>query len=180
MASGLQQNYGIATGWTAGICGALVFFALVGGIKRIGEITSKLLPAMAIWYCVSAIVVLAFSGTAVFESLALIVTSAFKPAAAAGGFTGAALIAVMRNGISRGLFSNEAGGGAAPIAHAAAKTNSPVNEGLVASLGPLIDTLIICTLTGLVIITTGAWQSGIEGVGKTIQGLQNGHQENQT
>jgi len=108
------------------------------------------------------------------SAFALIFNDAFNGTAAAGGFIGSTFLMTMVWGVRRGLFSNEAGQGSAPIAHAAAKTEYPAREGLVASLEPLIDTLIICTLTALVIIVTGAWSSGIKGVGMTIEGVEIG------
>jgi AGCS family alanine or glycine:cation symporter len=104
----------------------------------------------------------------------MIVTDAFTGTAAAGGFLGSVFIMTLVWGVRRGLFSNEAGQGSAAIAHAAARTKYPVREGLVASVGPMIDTIIICTLTALVIIVSGAWQSGILGVGMTVQGFETG------
>jgi AGCS family alanine or glycine:cation symporter len=152
----------------------LVLLVIVGGIKRIAEVTSKLVPFMAFFYFVSAITIIILFIDKVPEAFLLIFRDAFTGTAAVGGFVGSVFIITLRYGVARGLFSNEAGQGSAAIAHAAAKTEHPVREGLVASVGPLIDTLIICTLTALVVILTGAWKSGIEGVGMTVKGFSIG------
>ena len=111
---------------------------------------------------------------ALYRSISLILNSAFNGHAATGGFLGSTMILAMRWGLARGLFSNEAGQGSAPIAHAAAKTRYPIREGFVAMIEPLIDTLVICTMTALVIIFTGAWSSGEKGVALTASSLQKG------
>ena len=129
---------------------------IIGGIKRIGRVTSILAPFMAILYVGGALVILAMNMSAIPAAFTTILTQAFAPESMAGGAAGSILMTVMW-GIRRGLFSNEAGQGSAPIAHATAKTTEPVREGLVASLGPFIDTLVICTMTGLVIVISGAW-----------------------
>lgn len=170
----LNGNYGIPVWITGFFITSLVLMVIVGGIKRIAEVTSKLVPFMAVVYFVGAIVVILLSYNQIPAAFYLIVTDAFTGTAAAGGFIGAAFIITVRFGVARGLFSNEAGQGSAAIAHAAAKTKYPVREGLVASVGPLVDTLIICTLTAMVIILTGAWQSGIKGVGMTVEGFSRG------
>jgi AGCS family alanine or glycine:cation symporter len=170
----MKTNYSIPTWITALVVAFAVLLVIVGGIKRIAEVTSKLVPFMAIFYFVSAItIIFVFIGD-IPAAFALIIKSAFTGTAAAGGFIGSIFIITLRYGVARGLFSNEAGQGSAAIAHAAAKTKYPVREGLVASVGPLIDTLIICTMTALVIILTGAWQSGIEGVGMTVHAFTTG------
>ena len=134
---------------------------IIGGIKRIGSVTSYLAPFMAAVYVVSAILILLANITDVPESFGKIISMAFNPPAAVGGVAGGTLIVFMNTllwGVKRGLYSNEAGQGSAPIAHSTAKTEYPVREGVVALLEPFIDTIIICTLTGLTIISTGAWQ----------------------
>ena len=130
---------------------------ILGGIKRIGAVTSKLVPYMAVIYVSGGLLVLLMNLPAIPGVLASILKSAFQPAAQLGGFAGGTFIFMLTWGVKRGLFSNESGQGSAPIAHAAAKTDQPVREGVVAMMGPLIDTLIICTITGLVILTTGVW-----------------------
>ncbi len=157
VADQMRADVGVPT-WITGIISATVIGAVIlGGIKRIGAVTSKLVPYMAVLYVTGGLLVLLLNFKAVPEMLGLIVSSAFKPAAQIGGFAGGTFIFMLTWGVKRGLFSNESGQGSAPIAHAAARTDEPVREGAVAMLEPLIDTLIICTITGLVILTTGVW-----------------------
>ncbi|HAC15186.1 MAG TPA: sodium:alanine symporter family protein [Bacteroidetes bacterium] len=141
------------------ITASLVGIVIIGGIKRIGSVTAKLTPLMAILYVAGALVILLMNYDQVLPSLAFIVTSAMNPEAGAYGVGSGALMTTLVWGIKRGLFSNEAGQGSAPIAHAAAKTDEPVREGVVALLEPFIDTLMICTMTGLVIVITGVWDT---------------------
>ena len=150
----------LATGMTMAILAALI---LIGGIKRIGNVAGKLVPLMAIAYVVAGLFILIMNIEALPSAFSLIFTHAFTPIAATGGFAGAAVWAAIRFGVARGVFSNEAGLGSAPIAHAAASTNNPVQQGSIAMLGTFIDTIIICSITGLVIITTGAWSQGATG-----------------
>ena len=150
----------MVTGIVIAVLAALV---LVGGIKRIGNVAGKLVPLMATAYVVSGLVILVLNYETIPSALALIFTHAFTPVAATGGFAGAAVWAAIRFGVARGIFSNEAGLGSAPIAHAAASTNSPVQQGSIAMLGTFIDTIIVCSITGLVIISTGAWKMGETG-----------------
>ena len=134
---------------------------ILGGIKRIGSVTSYLAPFMAAIYVISAVLILLANITKVPTSFGMIISMAFNPPAAIGGVAGGTLIVFMNTllwGVKRGLYSNEAGQGSAPIAHSTAKTDYPVREGVVALLEPFIDTIVICTLTGLTIISTGAWQ----------------------
>lgn len=159
---------------TASIITGLVLLVVVGGIKRIADVTSRLVPIMAILYFISAMVVIIIMYKGVPAALSMIVTHAFTGTAATGGFVGSTFILTLLWGVRRGLFSNEAGQGSAPIAHAAAKTEYPAREGLVASLEPLVDTLIICTLTALVIILTGAWHTDTNDNTMTVTGMQIG------
>ena len=159
---------------TASIITFLVLLVIVGGIKRIADVTSRLVPLMAILYFISALTVILIMYDSVPEALTLIVTSAFTGTAATGGFVGSTFMLTLLWGVRRGLFSNEAGQGSAPIAHAAAKTEYPAREGLVASLEPLVDTLIICSLTALVIIITGAWHIDPNDNTMTVTGMQLG------
>lgn len=150
--------------WQTGLVITLLTAAVIlGGVGRIAAVASKLVPAMAIAYFSGALFVILSYFDQVPHALSLIISSAFTETAAIGGFTGAAVWAAIRFGVARGVFSNEAGLGSAPIAHAAAKTSSPVQQGMIAMLGTLIDTLIICTMTALVIILTGTWTSGETG-----------------
>ncbi len=150
--------------WVTGITLAvLVGLVLIGGIRRIADVASGLVPFMAISYLAAGLIVLLMNLTAIPAAIELIVTQAFTPTAATGGFAGASVMMAIQWGVARGIFSNEAGLGSAPIAHAAAATDSPVRQGTVAMLGTFLDTLIICTITGLVIVVTGAWTSGENG-----------------
>ncbi len=161
--------------WVIGlVLAGLVWMVVVGGIKRIGQVAEKLVPLMAGLYIFSALVIIAINIAEVPHMFALIIRGAFTPMGAAGGFLGSTVILTMRYGIARGLFSNEAGQGSAPIAHAAAKTEYPVREGLVALLEPMVDTIIICTMTALVILTTGAWTSGKLGAAMSYQAFETG------
>jgi len=151
------------------VIGALVFAVIVGGIKRIGQVASRLVPFMAVFYIVGALIVILRHIGGVPEAFGLIFHDAFSGTAAAGGFAGAAVAQAIRFGVARGVFSNEAGLGSAPIAHGAAQTSEPVREGLVAMLGPFIDTIVICTMTALVIILTDAYRLGLTGADLTAK-----------
>lgn len=157
VADTMLSAFQVPTYITGAITALLVGIVILGGIKRIGNVTSRLAPLMAIVYVLGALVILLLNYQDVLPSLGLIVTSAFSPEAGAFGVGSGAFMTTLVWGIKRGLFSNEAGQGSAPIAHAAAKTDEPVREGVVALLEPFIDTLMICTMTGLVIIITGVW-----------------------
>lgn len=153
----LNSSYGFPT-WASGlVITLLVLLIIVGGLKRIAEVTSRLVPFMAAIYFIAAVLVVILNIDNFIPSLVLIVKDAFTTQAATGGFVGSVFIMTLIMGVRRGLFSNEAGQGSAAIAHAAARTQYPMREGMVASLEPFIDTLFICTLTAIVIITTGAW-----------------------
>ncbi|WP_114418658.1 alanine/glycine:cation symporter family protein [Marinospirillum perlucidum] len=163
----LQANFDLPVAVTGLIIMVLVGLVLIGGIRRIGRVAAALVPLMAVSYLVAGLVVLALNAAAIPSALVMIVEYAFTPVAAQGGFAGAAVWAAIRFGVARGIFSNEAGLGSAPIAHAAAQTNNAVRQGLIAMLGTFIDTLIICSITGLVIITSGVWTSGESGAALT-------------
>lgn len=158
MALPLNEEFGLPKSFIGLLIALFAGLVIIGGIKRIGRVTAKLTPIMTIIYVVGAIAILITNGDKIGEAFSLIFTHAFTPTAATGGFAGSALAATIRHGVAKGVFSNESGLGSAPIAHAAARTREPVREGLVAMIGPFIDTLLICTLTALVIITTGAWE----------------------
>ena len=160
IADALYTTFNIPHLYTGIIVALLVGAVLLGGIQRISQVAGALVPFMAALYILASIVVLAINANAIPAAFGLIFTHAFSPAAATGGFAGAAVWAAIRFGVARGVFSNEAGLGSAPIAHAAAKTKSPVSQGLVAMLGTFIDTLIVCTFTALAILSTGVWTSG--------------------
>jgi AGCS family alanine or glycine:cation symporter len=170
----LESHFGVPT-WIAGIVlAALTGLVVVGGIKSIGKVTAVLVPFMAIVYVVGGLVVLAINITAVPAAFALIVTSAFTGHAATGGFVGAAMIVAVRWGVARGVFSNEAGLGSAPIAAAAAKTDHPVRQGLVSMTGTFLDTIIVASITGLVLVTSGVWNSGLNGAALTTAAFEQG------
>ncbi len=170
----LYSGYGVPVIYTGLGISLLVFLIVIGGLRRIANVTSRLVPVMAVLYFVAALIILVVHISDIPAAFVLIVKSAFTGHAATGGFVGSAFIMTLVWGVRRGLFSNEAGQGSAPMAHAAAKTEHPMREGYVASLEPLVDTLIICTLTALVIILTGAWKGGTLGVGMTVEGFEEG------
>lgn len=156
-----------------GLCMAgLAALVLIGGIRRIAEVAGKLVPFMAITYVLAGLVVLALNADQIPTAIELILKHAFTPIAATGGFAGAAVWAAIRFGVARGIFSNEAGLGSAPIAHAAATTTSPVRQGSIAMLGTFIDTIIICTITGLVIVVSGAWTGEENGAALTAAAFE--------
>ncbi len=167
IANALSTNFAIPEWVTGVVLLVLVGMVLIGGIERISTIAGKLVPFMAIAYIAASTLVLILNVDAIPGAFNLIFTHAFSPAAATGGFAGAAVWAAIRFGVARGVFSNEAGLGSAPIAHAAASTKGPVSQGLVAMLGTFIDTIIVCTFTALAIIATGAWTSGETGAALT-------------
>ncbi|QIZ75641.1 alanine/glycine:cation symporter family protein [Ferrimonas lipolytica] len=152
----------------------LVAAVVLGGIKRIAKVATALVPTMAIGYTVACVALLAANADAIPAAIKLVIDSAFNPVAAGGGFAGATVMMAIQFGIARGVFSNEAGLGSAPMAAAAAKTKSPVEQGLVSMTGPLLDTLIICTLTGLALVITGAWQGDAAGAAMTSQAMSDG------
>ncbi len=167
VADALSSNFGVPTWVTGVVLMVLVGAVLMGGIKRIADVAGKLVPLMTVFYIAAGLSVIVVNAAAIPDAIALIVHSAFNPVAAQGGFAGAAVWAAVRFGVARGVFSNEAGLGSAPIAHAAAQTNNPVAQGLVAMLGTFIDTLVVCTITGLAIVVSGAWTSGENGAALT-------------
>lgn len=146
-------------GWVTGLATAsVVGFVIIGGIKRIGRVTASLMPIMALIYVLGALVILLLNADKVLPAFGTIFEYAFTPKAGAFGVGSGLFLTTLVWGIKRGLFSNEAGQGSAPIAHGAAKTKEPVREGVVALLEPFIDTLVVCTMTGLVIVSTGVWE----------------------
>ena len=163
VADALKSNFNIDPMITGIVLAILVGLVIIGGVKRIGEVAGKLVPIMAVAYIVGSLIVIIANIGQVGNAFSLIFTSAFSGTAATGGFAGAAVWAAIRFGVARGVFSNEAGLGSAPIAHAAAQTDDPVRQGMIGMLGTFIDTIIICTMTALVIILTGAWTSGENG-----------------
>jgi len=153
--------FNIPTWLTGAVLTFLVFIVVVGGIKRIGEVTEKLVPTMAIFYIVGALIIIIAKINMLPWALGEIFKSAFSGRAAFGGFAGATVAQAMRYGVARGIFSNEAGLGSASMAHAVAKTPHPARQGTIAMVGVLIDTLIICSMTGIVIVMTKSLETGL-------------------
>ncbi|WP_018249970.1 alanine/glycine:cation symporter family protein [Orenia marismortui] len=174
MADALQANFGISPIVTGVVMAALVGMVVLGGIKRIAKVASKIVPLMSAIYILGTLYIILTNIVELPAAISLIVKSAFSGQSAIGGFAGAGVMLAIRKGISRGIFSNEAGLGSAPIAHAAAKTNNPVRQGLIAMLGTFIDTIIICSLTTLTIIMTGVWNSGETGAALTTKAFNVG------
>ena len=163
----LEANFGFNTSVTGIVLMVLTGAVILGGITRIGAVAGALVPFMAVTYVAIGLIVLMLNADQIGHALNLVFTHAFTPSAAEGGFAGAAVWAAIRFGVARGVFSNEAGLGSAPIAHAAAETKGPVNQGLIAMLGTFIDTIIVCSITGLAIITSGVLTSGESGAALT-------------
>ncbi|MFT5954481.1 MAG: AGCS family alanine or glycine:cation symporter [Cyclobacteriaceae bacterium] len=157
ISSTLLATFGIDQMLTGAVLAVLLGLVIIGGIKRIAAVTSKLVPAMAIIYFIGAFAVILANAENIIPSLIAIFGEIFTGSAATGGFIGANLAFAFNRGVGRGLFSNEAGQGSAPIAHASAKANEPLSEGMVAILEPFIDTIVICTVTGLVLLSSGVW-----------------------
>ena len=150
---------GIVTGTVLSI---LLYFSIIGGIKRIAKIATKLVPFMAFFYLIGSFAVIVENYDQILPSLSSIFIHVFTPSAAVGGFLGASVAAAIQRGVNRGLYSNEAGQGSSPIAHASSKTENSVEEGMVSILEPFIDTIVICTITGLVILSSGVWTEKFE------------------
>ena len=159
-----QLNFGIPQLFTGFVLAVITGMVIIGGIKRIGAVAGQLVPFMCGLYLVVSVYVLAVNLSEIPGLIGLIFRSAFNPLEAQGAFVGGTLGYAFLWGMKRALFSNEAGQGSAPIAHAAAKTDEPVREGIVAGIGPFIDTIIVCTLTALVILVSGAWNRPAEGI----------------
>jgi AGCS family alanine or glycine:cation symporter len=159
VAHGLNEEFGVPAVWTGVAMAVLVGLVLIGGIKWIAQVAGKLVPLMALAYLLSGLVVLALNLGEIPGAIVTIFEAALTPAAGVGGFAGASVLLALQMGVARGIFSNEAGLGSAPIAHASAETDSPVCQGTVAMLGTFIDTIIICTITGLVIVVSGQWKA---------------------
>lgn len=174
ISSAAKISFNIPVVVTAIIVTALVTLVTLGGIKRISSVAEKIVPSMAILYILGALMVLIFNYKAIPNAINLIITSAFNPKSALGGTAGITVAIAIQRGVGRGVFSNEAGLGSAPIASAAAKTKSPVKQGLISMTGTFIDTIIICTMTGLSIILTGSFNSGLEGAEITTLAFQSG------
>lgn len=158
IATSMEATFGIDAMVVGGVLGIILALVILGGIHRIAAVTSKIVPIMALVYVIGAFAVIFANIGNIGPAFAAVISDAFTGSAATGGFLGATIAYAFNRGVNRGLFSNEAGQGSAPIAHAAAKADEPVSEGMVSILEPFIDTIIICTLTGLVILSSGVWQ----------------------
>ncbi|UTW46596.1 sodium:alanine symporter family protein [bacterium SCSIO 12696] len=167
IAKAMESTFSIDPMVTAGALVLLVGFVIIGGVQRIAQVAGALVPFMAITYVTAGLVILLMHAPEIPAAIALVFESAFAPTAAVGGFAGAATKIAVQYGVERGLLSNEAGQGSAPIAHAAAETDNPARQGTIAMLGTFIDTLVVCTITGLVLVVSGVWTSGAEGAGMT-------------
>ena len=157
IAQAMDAAFGVEPMVTGAVLAVLLGLVIIGGIKRIAAVTARVVPAMAVLYLIGALGVIIAHWDNVIPSFLLVFETAFTGSAAVGGFLGASFAFAFNRGVNRGLFSNEAGQGSAPIAHAAARSNEPVSEGMVAILEPFIDTICICKLTGLVILSSGVW-----------------------
>ncbi|GLR69716.1 alanine/glycine:cation symporter family protein [Agaribacter marinus] len=164
IATSIEATFGFSPQIVGGVLAVLLGLVILGGIKRIAAVTSKIVPVMAVIYLVGAFAVIFANVENIVPSFVSVISDAFTGSAAVGGFLGATFAYAFNRGVNRGLFSNEAGQGSAPIAHAAAKTKEPVSEGMVSILEPFIDTIIICTITGLVILSSGVWQQKHENI----------------
>ncbi|MBT1449394.1 AGCS family amino acid carrier protein [Glaciecola sp. XM2] len=164
IATSIESTFGFSPVYVGGALAILLGLVIIGGIKRIAAVTSKIVPFMALVYMIGAFAVIFANFSNIGPAFASVISDAFTGSAAAGGFLGASLAYAFNRGVNRGLFSNEAGQGSAPIAHAAAKTKEPVSEGMVSILEPFIDTIIICTVTGLVILSSGVWNQKHENI----------------
>jgi AGCS family alanine or glycine:cation symporter len=161
--SSTQASWGVPVIVTAGIMTVITALVTLGGIKSISQVSTKVVPVMAIIYIIASLVVLVTFADQIPHAAALVFRGAFSPTAAGGGFLGATVMMAIRNGVARGVFSNESGLGSAPIAAAAAKTKWPAEQGLISMTGTFFDTIIICTLTGLTLIVTGVWNGAERG-----------------
>ena len=167
VADALSSTFSISPFVSSSVMVVLVALVLLGGVKRIASVAGYLVPVMAISYLLLGLLVLLLNAADIPAAFMLILDSAFTGTAATGGFAGAGIMLAIQFGVARGIFSNEAGLGSAPIAHAAAQTNDPVKQGTIAMLGTFIDTLIVCSVTGLVIVVTGQWTTGEGGASLT-------------
>ncbi|MDD7565193.1 MAG: sodium:alanine symporter family protein [Streptococcus suis] len=164
IASSMSSSFGLAPQLVSIVTAISIALFIFGGIEKISDVSTKIVPFMAILYILASLIVLVVHWNELLPTFGLVLKSAFSPAAAVGGFVGATVKEAIQRGIARGVFSNESGLGSAPIAAAAAKSDNPVEQGLISMTGTFIDTIIICTLTGLTILVTGQWSvEGLEG-----------------
>ena len=172
IAAAMNTSFGVSSTVTGVVLLVLTAAVILGGIKRISAVANWLVPFMAVTYIAAALVVLVVHAAEVPEAFMIIVRNAFTPTAAVGGFAGAAVMAGIRYGVARGIFSNEAGLGTAGIAQAAGFSASPVHSGLIGMMGTFFDTLVVCSMTGLAIVVSGAWTSGATGAALTQLAFQ--------
>ncbi len=161
IANAMNATFGISPVVVGAVLAVLLAFVILGGIKRIANVTSRLVPSMALIYVLGALAVITYNYDNIIPSIVSIFADVFDGTAATGGFLGASFIYAFNRGVNRGLYSNEAGQGSAPIAHSAARADEPVSEGIVALLEPFIDTICICTLTGIVLLSSGVWKDKV-------------------
>ena len=174
VAESLRASFGVSPALTGVVLVIVTAVVIIGGITRIGEVTSILVPFMALLYLGGGLVVLVLYAGQIPHVLGLVLDGAFTGTAATGGFLGSTVMLSLRYGIARGLFSNEAGLGSAPMVHAAAQTDHPVRQGLYGIFEVFVDTILICTMTGLVILLTGTWSSGLDGAALSARAFETG------
>jgi len=174
VAESFESTFGIPMMATGSVYVILTYLVLFGGIKRIAQMASKVVPLMAAFYIFGGLFIIFKNIGNVIPSFGLIFYGAFHPMAAVGGFAGTALAATIRRGVSRSVYSNEAGFGTAPMAHATARAKSPVDQGMWGVFEVFVDTILVCTITALVVLTTGVWSSGASGATLTLQAFESG------
>jgi len=174
VAASLQASFGISPALSGIVLAVLTAAVILGGIKRIGQFTEYLVPFMALFYLGGGLIILVRFASEIPAAISLVLSSAFSGGAATGAFAGSTVMLAMRYGIARGLFSNEAGLGSAPLVHAAARTDHPVRQGLYGIFEVFVDTILVCTTTGLAILVTGVWSSGTTGAELAGQAFSTG------
>jgi AGCS family alanine or glycine:cation symporter len=174
VAESLRASFGVSSVIVGIVLVVVTAFVILGGITRIADVTQYLVPFMAIFYLIGGVIILILRADALPGALRLVIEGAFTGTAAAGGFVGSTIMMAMRYGVARGLFSNEAGLGSAPMVHAAAQTDHPVRQGMYGIFEVFVDTILICTTTGLVILVTGVWDGGATGAALSAQAFEAG------
>jgi AGCS family alanine or glycine:cation symporter len=174
VAESLKASFGIAPAVSGVVIVVLTAVVILGGLKRIGEVTQYLVPFMCLFYLLGACVILALNAAKLPGVIQLVLVSAFDGHAAAGGFAGAGVMQALRYGVARGLFSNEAGLGSAPMVHASARTDHPARQGLYGIFEVFVDTMLVCSTTGLVVLVTGEWSSGATGAALAAKAFETG------
>lgn len=172
VAEAMRINFSISPVVTGIMMAIFIAIVILGGVKKIGKVTGYFVPVKAFFYIIAGLVIIFYHIDQIPVAFSLIFSGAFNGTAAAGGFVGATVASAIQIGVARGVFANEAGLGSAPIAAAAAKTDSPAKQAFVSMTGTFLDTFVVCTITGLVLITTGAWKSGKTGVEATTLAFQ--------